>query len=201
MTLALVPAARAQPNDPALVVVSDAAGRMRVRVEWVRCDSRRAVAVEEAVAKQNGVRAVHAYPRTGSVVVWYSPRRCDRSVGTGGDQRRRARRRRTDSGTRAAFVGDPQHRRAAHGDRRRGAGPARRAPLRVRPTAAARPERPAGRHRRHHLHRLPVPARRAALAALRQGRHRCAGLGRDRGEPGAARERGRAHRAVAAQYR
>jgi cation-transporting P-type ATPase C len=52
---------------------------MRVSVAWVRASSRRAVAVEEAVAKQTGVRAVHAYPRTGSVVVWYSPRRCDRS--------------------------------------------------------------------------------------------------------------------------
>ncbi|OSC43302.1 manganese-exporting P-type ATPase CtpC [Mycobacterium decipiens] len=53
---------------------------MRVKVAWVRCNSRRAVAVEEAVAKQTGVRVVHAYPRTGSVVVWYSPRRCDRSA-------------------------------------------------------------------------------------------------------------------------
>jgi cation-transporting P-type ATPase C len=67
-----------QAKDPALQVISDAAGRMRVSVDWVRADSRRAVAVEEAVAKQTGVRAVHAYPRTGSVVVWYSPRRCDR---------------------------------------------------------------------------------------------------------------------------
>ena len=50
-------------------VVSDAAGRMRVHVPWVRSNSRRAVAVEEAVDKQNGVRAVHAYPHTGSVVV------------------------------------------------------------------------------------------------------------------------------------
>jgi manganese/zinc-transporting P-type ATPase C len=77
MALAVVPAAP-ESEDPALVVVSDAAGRMRVQVEWVRCNSRRAVAVEEAVAKQDGVRAVHAYPRTGSVVVWYSPRRCER---------------------------------------------------------------------------------------------------------------------------
>ena len=77
MTLALVPDVDL-PNDPALVVVSDAAGRMRIKVEWVRCDSRRAVAVEDAVAKCDGVRAVHAYPRTGNVVVWYSPRRCDR---------------------------------------------------------------------------------------------------------------------------
>ncbi len=63
-----------------LVVVSDAAGRMRVRVGWVRSNSRSAVAVEEAVDRQNGVRAVHAYPNTGSVVVWYSPNRCDRSA-------------------------------------------------------------------------------------------------------------------------
>ncbi|WP_122441514.1 manganese-exporting P-type ATPase CtpC [Mycobacterium attenuatum] len=67
------------PHEPD-EVVSDAAGRMRVHVGWVRGNSRRAVAVEEAVAKQNGVRVVHAYPRTGSVVVWYSPRRCDRSA-------------------------------------------------------------------------------------------------------------------------
>jgi cation-transporting P-type ATPase C len=63
-----------------LLLVSDAAGRMRVRVPWVRADSRRAVAVEEAVDQQPGVRVVHAYPRTGSVVVWYSPKRCDRAA-------------------------------------------------------------------------------------------------------------------------
>jgi cation-transporting P-type ATPase C len=81
MNLALVPnvADEAQAKHPDLQVVSDAAGRMRVSVAWVRRDHRRAVAVEEAVAKQPGVRAVHAYPRTGSVVVWYSPRRCDRA--------------------------------------------------------------------------------------------------------------------------
>jgi manganese/zinc-transporting P-type ATPase C len=61
-------------------VVSDAAGRMRIHVPWVRSNTRRAVAVEEAVDEQNGVRAVHAYPHTGSVVVWYSPRRCDRDA-------------------------------------------------------------------------------------------------------------------------
>jgi cation-transporting P-type ATPase C len=63
-----------------VLVVSDAAGRMRVQVPWVRSNSRRAVAVEEAVDRQSGVRAVHAYPHTGSVVVWYSPRRCDRTA-------------------------------------------------------------------------------------------------------------------------
>jgi manganese/zinc-transporting P-type ATPase C len=52
---------------------------MRVRVPWVRANSLRAVAVEEAVDAQHGVRAVHAYPHTGSVVVWYSPKRCDRA--------------------------------------------------------------------------------------------------------------------------
>ncbi|WP_102418620.1 manganese-exporting P-type ATPase CtpC [Mycobacterium sp. 4858] len=67
-------------EDPALQIISDAAGRMRVSVAWLRCDSRRAVAIEESVAQQDGVRVVHAYPRTGSVVVWYSPRRCDRSA-------------------------------------------------------------------------------------------------------------------------
>ncbi len=64
---------------PDVEVVSDAAGRMRVRVPWVRANSRRAVAVEEAVDRQHGVRAVHAYPHTGSVVVWYSPKRCNRA--------------------------------------------------------------------------------------------------------------------------
>ncbi|MGV0070643.1 manganese-exporting P-type ATPase CtpC [Mycobacterium colombiense] len=82
MDLALVPdiADEARTEDRALQVISDAAGRMRVAVDWVRANSRRAVAVEEAVAKCEGVRVVHAYPRTGSVVVWYSPRRCDRSA-------------------------------------------------------------------------------------------------------------------------
>jgi cation-transporting P-type ATPase C len=36
--------------------------------------------VEESVDRQHGVRAVHAYPHTGSVVVWYSPKRCDRTA-------------------------------------------------------------------------------------------------------------------------
>ncbi|PJE18852.1 MAG: hypothetical protein CK431_33190, partial [Mycobacterium sp.] len=65
MALALVPDI-APAEDPALQVISDAAGRMRVRVDWVRANVRRAVAVEDAVAKCEGVRVVHAYPRTGS---------------------------------------------------------------------------------------------------------------------------------------
>ena len=194
MTLAIT-------KDPALQVVSDAAGRMRVQVAWVRCNSRRAVAVEEAVAKCNGVRVVHAYPRTGSVVVWYSPKRCDRAAVLAAID---------DAGHVAAdliparaphSVRDPQHRRPAHGHRRGRPGSARCAPIRVRAATAARPQRPGGGQRRDHLHRVSVPARRAALTALRPGRHRCAGLGGHRGQPHPARERGRADRAVAAQHR
>lgn len=62
-----------------LVVVSDAAGRLRIRVPWLATDTR-AVAVEDAVDHLPGVRTVHAYPRTGSVVVWYSPTRTDREA-------------------------------------------------------------------------------------------------------------------------
>src|ERR1044072_7289844 len=82
MDLALVPdiADEARTEDPALQVISDAAGRMRVAVEWLHANSRRALASEQSVAKCEGVRVVHAYPRTGSVVVWSSPRRCDRSA-------------------------------------------------------------------------------------------------------------------------
>ncbi|UZF54827.1 cation-translocating P-type ATPase [Gordonia polyisoprenivorans] len=53
-------------------VRSDAAGRLRLVVEALRGTSAaRAVAVEDAVIAVAGVRAVHVYPRTGSVVVWY----------------------------------------------------------------------------------------------------------------------------------
>lgn len=62
----------------ALSVLSDAAGRMRVHAPWLRSDAVRAVAVEDSVDQVPGVRAVHAYPRTASVVVWYSAKRCDR---------------------------------------------------------------------------------------------------------------------------
>ena len=189
------------PVCPDLAVVSDAAGRMRVKVPWVRANSRRAVAVEDAVDRQHGVRAVHAYPHTGTVVVWYSPKRCDRDRGAGGHRRSRTRCRRADSGPHAAIVGHPQHRSPAHGDRRRGAGAARRAPLRLQPSPAAGPVRPVGRDRRHGVHGLPVPARRAALAAVRTRGHRRVGDGRDRRQPGVTRERGRADRAVAAEYR
>ena len=61
----------------ALKVVSDASGRMRVHTNGFDVDAVRAVAIEETVAKVTGVQAVQAYPRTGSVVIWYSPERCD----------------------------------------------------------------------------------------------------------------------------
>jgi cation-transporting P-type ATPase C len=64
----------------ALTVVSDAAGRIRVHAPWLRADAVRAVAIEDSVDAVPGVRAVHAYPRTASVVVWYSPKRCDRQA-------------------------------------------------------------------------------------------------------------------------
>lgn len=66
----------------ASTVVSDAAGRIRLAAPWFRNDPVRAVAIEDAVDQVPGVRAVHAYPRTGSIVVWYSPRRCDRDAVT-----------------------------------------------------------------------------------------------------------------------
>ncbi|MEW1933989.1 cation-translocating P-type ATPase [Rhodococcus sp. NPDC079359] len=60
-------------------ILSDAAGRMRLHVDWLRSSPGRAVAVEDHVDKIRGVRAVHAYPRTASVVVWYSRSRIDRA--------------------------------------------------------------------------------------------------------------------------
>ncbi|MDO2374978.1 MULTISPECIES: heavy metal translocating P-type ATPase [Mycobacterium] len=60
-----------------LTVVSDAAGRMRVHTSGFRFDAVRAAAIEDTVGKVTGVRAVYAYPRTASVVIWYSPGRCD----------------------------------------------------------------------------------------------------------------------------
>jgi cation-transporting P-type ATPase C len=63
-----------------LTVVSDAAGRIRVRVPWIQASALRAVAVDDSVEGIAGVRAVHAYPRTGAVVVWYSPKWSDREA-------------------------------------------------------------------------------------------------------------------------
>ena len=64
----------------ALTVLSDAGGRIRLQAPWFRNDPSRAVAIEDAVEQVSGVRAVHAYPRTASIVVWYSPTRCDKDA-------------------------------------------------------------------------------------------------------------------------
>jgi cation-transporting P-type ATPase C len=60
-----------------VVLVSDAAGRARFLGAELRGCPARAVAVEDAVDRVMGVRQVHAYPRTGSVVIWYDVARCD----------------------------------------------------------------------------------------------------------------------------
>jgi cation-transporting P-type ATPase C len=59
-------------------LVADAAGRARFESAALRGYRARAVAVEDAVDRVAGVRQVHAYPRTGSIVVWYRTGRCDR---------------------------------------------------------------------------------------------------------------------------
>jgi cation-transporting P-type ATPase C len=59
-------------------LVSDAAGRARFTSPHLRGRPALAVAIEDAVDRVTGVRQVHAYPRTGSVVVWYHTGRCAR---------------------------------------------------------------------------------------------------------------------------
>src|ERR1700754_5051387 len=61
----------------ASMIVSDAAGRMRLAAPWFRSNAALAVAIEDEVEKIPGVRAVHAYPRTASLVVWNSRMPCD----------------------------------------------------------------------------------------------------------------------------
>jgi cation-transporting P-type ATPase C len=60
-------------------VVSDAAARVRFAVPELTGNPPLAVAVEDAVDAVSHVRQVHAYPRTGNVVVWYDPESCDRT--------------------------------------------------------------------------------------------------------------------------
>ncbi|OBJ83204.1 copper-translocating P-type ATPase [Mycobacterium gordonae] len=60
-----------------LTVVSQGGGRMRVRASGFDFNEVRAVAIEDAVAKVAGVQAARAYPRSASVVIWYSPDDCD----------------------------------------------------------------------------------------------------------------------------
>lgn len=60
-----------------LTVVSATSRRMRLRANGFRFDDVRAVAIEDTVGKVSGVKAVLAYPRTASVVIWHAPGRCD----------------------------------------------------------------------------------------------------------------------------
>ena len=60
---------------PRVALVADAAGRARFTCAELRGRPALAVAVEDAVDWVPGTRQVHAYPRTGSVVVWYHPGR------------------------------------------------------------------------------------------------------------------------------
>jgi cation-transporting P-type ATPase C len=57
-------------------LVSDAAGRARFRSPQLLGSAARAVAIEDLLDRVPGVRQAHAYPRSGSVVVWYDPTRC-----------------------------------------------------------------------------------------------------------------------------
>ncbi|WP_085981737.1 copper-translocating P-type ATPase [Mycobacterium parascrofulaceum] len=50
---------------------------MRVHVTGFGVDAVRAVAIEETVSQVTGVEAVQAYPRTASVVIWYSHQDCE----------------------------------------------------------------------------------------------------------------------------
>lgn len=71
--------APSEQNGWAMVsIASEAAGRLRVTAEWLTGSAARAVSVEDRIDKVPGVRAVYAYPRTGSIVVWYWPERLDR---------------------------------------------------------------------------------------------------------------------------
>jgi cation-transporting P-type ATPase C len=170
--------------SPDLEIISDAAGRMRVKVPWVRANSRRAVAVEEAVDSQHGVRAVHAYPHTGSVVVWYSPKRCDRDelLKTIAEAEHVAAELIPARTPRSSDIRNTEVLRMVIGG-------AALALLGVRRYAFNRPPL------------LSIPARRAARAAVRASGHRRTGDRCHRRQPGVAGERGRADCAVAAEYR
>ncbi len=70
----------AEPPELEVSTVADAAGRWRLRVPALRGSAGRAVAVEDAVDAIPGVLAVHAFPRTGAVVIWYRADHLDRAA-------------------------------------------------------------------------------------------------------------------------
>jgi cation-transporting P-type ATPase C len=59
-------------------LVADAAGRARFISPQLKGRVEQAIAVEDALDHVTGVRQAHAYPRTGSIVVWYDTTRCHR---------------------------------------------------------------------------------------------------------------------------
>jgi manganese/zinc-transporting P-type ATPase C len=61
------------PQPPAVRVVADAGGRVRLQADWLRGHPARAVAAEDALDDLDGVHLVRAHPVTGAVVV-----HCDR---------------------------------------------------------------------------------------------------------------------------
>ncbi|CAJ1506328.1 heavy metal translocating P-type ATPase [[Mycobacterium] kokjensenii] len=63
-----------------LTVVSSTTGRMRLRAQGFQFDAARAAAIEDTVTRVPGVQNVQAYPRTASVVIWFSPRECDNAA-------------------------------------------------------------------------------------------------------------------------
>ncbi|MFP5021463.1 heavy metal translocating P-type ATPase [Pseudonocardia phyllosphaerae] len=75
----VVTGASGDSGPAGVTVVSEAAGRVRFAVPALHGRVALAVAVEDAVDHVAGVRQVHAYPRTGNVVVWYQRGRCDRT--------------------------------------------------------------------------------------------------------------------------
>lgn len=68
------------PGGVAVAAASEAAGRVRYAVPRLRDRPGLAALVEDAVEQVPGVRAVHAFPRTGSVVVWFRPDGCDHAA-------------------------------------------------------------------------------------------------------------------------
>ncbi|MGI5130107.1 heavy metal translocating P-type ATPase [Pseudonocardia sp. CA-107938] len=74
----LAPEIASEPPAVALHLRSDAAGRIRYEAPALVGRVAHAVAVEDALDVVPHVRQAHAYPRSGSVVVWCDPARVDR---------------------------------------------------------------------------------------------------------------------------
>ncbi|WP_304528796.1 HMA2 domain-containing protein [Pseudonocardia sp. MH-G8] len=182
--------------------VSDAGGRVRFETSVLRRIPALAVAVEDAVDAVTGVRQVHAFPRTGNVVVWFDPDRCDRAElleaigkGLGADPEATAAR-------------SPRSADVRNGDLLRlVAGGVALAALGVRRYGLGRPPL-LGPTSRTVATGVTIftgyPFLRGALRFAdrwARGRYGRAGVGGHRRQPGTARECRRTDRAVAAQHR